>query len=218
VDDCFGKFAGGAGVVEWRRDLGNPDENRYVELYGVGNGQWVAGPDGLGARVDHGEYNTSDADGYLDQPGCGERWKLVQRNPGRKRRNAGLFVVDCFGSFACWIDDVEWWRDLGHADGKWDCDVYGRGHGQWIACTDSIGARVDCSECGAEHVDDYIDEFGGGEERNLVQRDAERERRNTGLHVDGKWEFARRVDYVGRWCDLGNADGNRYIDLLCDGE
>ena len=46
------------------------------------------------------EHDSAGADDYVDEPGRGEEWKLVQRDAEREWRNAGIYVVDCFGKLA----------------------------------------------------------------------------------------------------------------------
>jgi hypothetical protein len=125
VVDCVGKSAGRIDTLERRCDFGHADGKWHGDVHGWGEGRWIACANGLGPRVDRGEHDASDADDYLDELGCGEEWKLVQRDAECEWRNAGLYVVDCVGKFAGRIDTVERWRDFGHADGKWHGDVHG---------------------------------------------------------------------------------------------
>src|SRR6185437_7784714 len=103
-------------------------------------------------------------------------------------------MVHCVGKSACRIVAIEWRCDLGYADRQWHCNLYRGGKGQWIAGADGVGARVDYGEHDAGDADGYVNESRNGTEWKHLQRGAEREWRNTGLHVvDRVWKFASRT-------------------------
>jgi hypothetical protein len=77
-------------------------------------------------------------------------------------------VVDRFGKAAGRPDAFELGRYLGHADSEWDRDVRGQGEGQRIARADGIGIGVDNDKCGAQRIDDHVDEPCCSEERNCL--------------------------------------------------
>jgi hypothetical protein len=126
-------------------------------------------------------------------------------------------VVDCVRKPASRAVAVERRCDLRYADGEWDRNVYSGGDGQRISGADSLGAGVDRCECSAGDVDDYNNEPGCGEGWNLLQRDLECEWRHAWLYVVGEWKPARRIEHVGRGCDLGNANVNGYVHVHSHG-
>jgi hypothetical protein len=115
VVDFVGQSAGGSEYVERRRDLGNADGIRYIDVHSCGEGQRITGADCIGPAVHHGKCSSEQADDYVDEPRCGADRKFVQHDAERDGRCAELHVVD-FGQSAGGSEHVERRRDLGYAD------------------------------------------------------------------------------------------------------
>ena len=167
--------------------------------------------------VDYGWDDADHVDDYDDEPDGGKERHLVQCLAERDWRNARLHMVDCVGEPACRTGALECRSDLRHADCKRHGYLHGGGAGQRIACADCIGAGVDYGERGVEHVDNYVDEPGSGADGQLVQHNAERDWRHTGIHMVGDCgQPACRTESVERGCHLRNSHGNGFLKLYGD--
>jgi hypothetical protein len=216
VVGCLRKSAGRAGDVERRRDLGYADDERNLGVHGCGEGYWIARANGIGAGVDCGDHRACDADHYINEPGCGEEWNLLQYDPEREWRNTGLYMVGEW-KLACRIDDDCRGCDLRNADGSRNDDLHRYGFRQRFTSADSLRAGVAHGKCAAGDAEDYVDEPGCGADGKRIQHDPECEWRNTGLYVVGEWKLACGIDDVGLGCNLRNPDDHRNGELYRDG-
>jgi hypothetical protein len=139
VVDCVGKPAGRIESLQYGSDLRHADRERHVRVYGGGTGQRIACADGVGTGVHHGERGGEHVDNYVDEPGSGEKRKLLQCDAERKWRNSGIYVVDCVGKLAGRAFAIERRRNFRDADGKWHGELHGDGDGQRVACADGLG-------------------------------------------------------------------------------
>ena len=99
-------------------------------------------------------------------------------------------------------------RNLGHAHGDRNRNLHSRSDRQRIACAESDGVGV-ADDLGFRAID-YVDKFRSGEERQLLQHDAERDGRHAWIHmVDGIGQPARGPDAFGCRRNFGDADGDR---------
>src|SRR5581483_7242952 len=80
VVHCVGQLAGRVDDVERRCDLRYADGHGKFGVHGCGEGQWIAGTDGVVPGIDHGFAGC--AGDHDDQP-CGRKeWKYIQRALG----------------------------------------------------------------------------------------------------------------------------------------
>jgi len=104
-------------------------------------------------------------------------------------------MVDCIGQLTGGLGAIQRRRDLGYTDGEWYVNVHGVGEGQWIACTDGVGSGVDYGRGFGSF--DYFDKPWGWHEGEFLQHDAERNRRNSELHlVDFVRQLACGAEFV----------------------
>jgi hypothetical protein len=95
VVDCIGQSSGWTDAVEWGSDYRDANGDGNFDVYGCGEGEWIADADGLGAGIDYGLRTW--AVGYNDEPGGCKEWKFVQCVSKRDGWDAELYVVDRIG-------------------------------------------------------------------------------------------------------------------------
>ncbi len=213
--DLFGKPADWIDDVEQRCDFGYADSDGQFGVHGCGEGQRIAGADGIVAGVDDGFAGCAGDHG--DERWRGAGWELVQRDAERDGWNAELHVVDCVGQLAGRVDTVERRCDFRYADDDRSFDVHGCGERQWITGTDGIVPGVDHGFAGC--AGDHDDQSCGRKEWKYIQRAAERDGWNAELHVvDCFGQSAGGLDSVERRSDLRYADGDGKCDVHGGGE